>query len=150
MKYAIMIYEIHVNPTLPDIMIWHGNLNSKCLHAIRKRMAAYFDQLRSERPFANTIDIGAIVLNGDGAMEPVLAWYGGHVCMDAWQMYTSSYWGYHRIARWEKPMSPDELKIYLNSKYDRTAERLRFGDVNYNVRNDVYFDSDSVRGGDPD
>lgn len=122
--------------------IWNGPLNSKARHYIRKLMSEHFEYLYRTWPFVDHIDLVVTIYDEKGDVSPVWLTYGGIIAGDQWHMYAGCYWGTPRMSRWTRELSREEMKMYLNSKYGRVAEQFRFGDVNYNVRNDVYFDYD--------
>ena len=143
MSKLIMIREAgHLTDGSYRTEIWNGPLNSKARHYIRKLMSEHFEYLYRTWPFVDRLDLVATIYDELGNVVPMCLTYGGIIAGDQWQMYAGGYWRVPCMARWTRELSRDEMKMHLNSKYGRAVERLCFGDVNYNVRNDVYFDYD--------
>lgn len=117
------------------VAIWNGPLNNKLRHYIRQLMAEHFETLYQKWPYMDRLDLVATIYDELGNVVPVCLTYGGIIADDQWQMYAGGYWRGPCMARWTRELSGDEMKIYLNSKYGRRA---------------CYFDTDTVRGDDPD
>lgn len=135
MSKLIMIRDAGTAEGTYKTVIWNGPLNNKARHHINKLMKDYFEDLYRKMLFIDRLDLVATIFDESANVMPVYLTYGGIIADDQWQMYAGCYWGYPHMARWTRELSRDEMKIYLNSKYGRRA---------------CYFDTDTVRGGDPD